>query len=100
MDFKKGLSSQRALRGILTKGSILALVFALALMAKGLKLDSDLYLSLFTSILILSETYSIFGNVYSIKTKKEVEEFDAVAMAIKSARLAIARFFILKRDEL
>lgn len=97
---KGSIKSYRAVAGLMTKASILLLVFALALMAKGLDLDFKLYLSLFVSALIISETYSIFGNVYSCITREEIEEFDAVAMVIKKVRVAIERVLILKREEM
>ena len=97
---KGSLRSCRAITGALTKGSILVLVMTLSLMAKGLDLDFEFYLSAFVSILIISETYSIFGNVYVIKTGDEVEEFDAVAISIKRVRSTIERLFNATRDEL
>lgn len=97
---KGHLRSYRAIAGMLTKGSILLLVMTLALMAKGLNLDFKFYISLFISVLIISETYSVFGNVYAIKTGEEIEEFDAVAMAIKRVRVVIERLLISTRGEL
>lgn len=97
---KGHLRSYRAVAGILTKGSILFLVFTLALMAKGIGLDFELYLKIFVSVLIISEAYSIFGNVYSCITKEQIEEFDAVAMAIKKVRKAIEKLLLTQRDGL
>ena len=97
---KGDLRSYRAIAGMLSKGSILLLVFALAFMAKGIGLDFKLYLALFISALIISETYSIFGNVYSCWTKEDVEEFDAVSMVLKKVRSMIERLLILNRDKL
>lgn len=94
------LRSYRAVAGLLTKGSILLLVFALAFMAKGINIDFKLYLQIFISVLIISETYSIFGNVYSCISKEEVEEFDAVALTIKKVRKAIEKVLLVNRDEL
>lgn len=97
---KGHIRSYRAIAGLLTKGSILVLVLVLALMAKGLELDFKLYLSLFLSALIISETYSIFGNVYSAINKEEIAEFDAVSMVIKRVRLVLERVLINSRDKL
>ena len=97
---KGSLRSYRAIAGLLTKGSILLLVFALAFMAKGINIDFNLYLKVFISVLILSETYSIFGNVYSCITKEEIEEFDAVAMVIKKVRKGIEKMLLVNRNEL
>lgn len=97
---KGDLRSYRAIAGILTKGSILFLVFTLALMAKALDLNFIAYLNLFVSALIISETYSIFGNAYSAITKQEVEEIDAVAIVIKKVRAAIIGFLFPNRENL
>jgi len=97
---KGSLRSYRAIAGFLTKGSILFLVLSLAFMAKGINLDFKLYLEVFISVLIISETYSIFGNVYSCITKEEIEEFDAVAMVIKKVRRGIEKMLLVNRDEL
>lgn len=97
---KGSLRSYRAIAGMLTKGSILLLVFTLAFMAKGINLDFKLYLQIFVSVLIISETYSIFGNVYSCIAKEEIEEFDAVALVIKKVRKGIEKILLVNRNEL
>ena len=97
---KGHLRSYRAIAGILTKGSVLFLVLALAFMAKGIGLDFELYLTLFVSVLIISETYSIFGNVYSILSKEDVEENDAIALAIQKVRKTIEKLLLTSRDNL
>jgi len=97
---KGSLRSCRAMAGILTKISVMIMVFALALMAKGLNMNFEIYISTFISLLILSETYSIVGNVYSIKTKEEVAEFDAVAMTIKKVRVTIEKLLMITRNEI
>ena len=97
---KGHLRSYRAVAGMLTKASIVLLVLALAFMAKGLGLDFKLYLSLLISALIISETYSIIGNVYSIVSREEIEEFDAVAMVIKRLRFFIEKMLVVNRDKL
>jgi len=97
---KGSLRSYRAIAGLLTKGSILLLVLALAFMAKGINLDFQLYLKIFISVLIISETYSIFGNVYSCLTKEEIEEFDAVAIVIKKVRKGIEKMLLINRNDL
>jgi len=96
---KGHLRSYRAAAGLMAKISILLLILALALMGKGLGIDFKLYLSLFASALIISETYSIFGNVYSAISREEVAEFDAVAMVVKRFRLAFERALIQNRED-
>jgi len=95
---KGSIKSYRALSGLLTKGTILLLVFSLAFMAKGIKIDFKSYLDSFIALLLISETYSIFGNAYSIKTAQETEEFDAVAAVIKKMRRFIENIIRANRD--
>lgn len=97
---KGTLRSYRAIAGLVAKASILFLIFALAFMAKALHLNFEMYLSFFISALIISETYSIFGNGYSIHTREEIAEFDAVAMVLKKVRGAIERVLVINRDVL
>ncbi len=99
-ELKGDLKSCRAVAGFMTKGLILLLVLSLAFMAKGLHLNFELYLSFFISALIVSETYSIFGNVYSSITKEAVTEFDAVAFVILRVRRRIEIMVKAGRDEL
>jgi len=96
---KGHIRSYRAAAGLMAKISILLLILALALMGKGVGLDFRIYLSLFISALIISETYSIFGNVYSAISREEVAEFDAVAMVVKRMRLAFERALIQNRED-
>lgn len=95
-----GLKSYKALSGLFTKGSILFLVMSLALMGKGLQIDMANYLSIFISALIISETYSIFGNIGSAVSGKAMAEFDAVSMIIAKVRKMIERIFFGVNDRL
>ena len=92
------IKSYRMIAGILTKSMILLLIFTLAFMAKGIALDFAVYLSTLISLLIISETYSIVGNIYSIKTGEDTKEFDAVAMIIKRVRKFIEKMLLANRN--
>lgn len=65
-------------RGILAKGLLLTMLFSLAIAVKGLGVDIDGLGQSIVSVLILSELYSIIGNIHSINTKEQKVEFDAV----------------------
>ncbi|RLA77502.1 MAG: hypothetical protein DRG78_17300 [Epsilonproteobacteria bacterium] len=97
---KGNLKSYRAIAGMITKASIVLIVLTIGFMAKGVGLDFELYLSLLVSALIISEAYSIIGNIYVCITKEDIEEFDAVASIIKKLRLIIERLLIINRDKL
>jgi hypothetical protein len=55
-------------------------------MAKGVDIDVKWFVSLSMSILIVAESYSILGNVHTIKTGEAVAEIDAVSAIIKALR--------------
>jgi hypothetical protein len=43
------------------------------------------------AIMVMSEGYSILGNIYAIKTKKPVEEYDAVSIMLGAIREKLLR---------
>lgn len=75
--------------GVLTKGIIFLIPLTIAFMAHGLSIDAEVIVYITMSILILSETYSILGHIYTIKTKKKTTEFDAVAALLGALRGSI-----------
>lgn len=74
------ITSVRMKYGILSKLSLLLIPIVLAIGAKAVGSDFKSVLIIGLNILILSEVYSIIGNIYSIRTHKELPEYDVVAM--------------------
>ena len=74
--------------GLCLKISILLLPLIVALLAKGVRLDFVLFVDIVIRILILSEAYSVFGNIYAIKNKKELKKMDIISMALIAFRKA------------
>jgi hypothetical protein len=72
--------------GFCLKISILILPLIVALLAKGLQMDFVLLIDIVIKILILSEAYSVFGNIYAIKNKKELKKMDIISMALIAFR--------------
>ena len=72
--------------GFCLKISILILPLIVALLAKGLRMDFVLLIDIVIKILILSEAYSVFGNIYAIKNKKELKKMDVISMALIAFR--------------
>ncbi|MCK5111064.1 MAG: phage holin family protein [Arcobacteraceae bacterium] len=97
---KVTLKSLRAVSGLFKKALVVLLVLTIALMAKGLSLNFELYLTVLVSALIISEAYSIIGNIYSIVSGKEIEEFDALSMIIKRVLFFVEKMFVFNRDKL
>lgn len=85
----QSITSNRMKYGIASKMVLLFIPIVLAIGAKIINQPSDSILFIGVNILVLSEVYSIIGNIYSMRTKEELPEIDAVA--------AIGRFI---RDKL
>lgn len=74
------VSSNKMKYGIISKLVLLFIPLALAILAKILGAQNyDFALYAGTNLLAVSEFYSIVGNIYAIRTKKELPEYDVVA---------------------
>ena len=89
------ITSNKMKYGILSKLSLLIIPIVIAIGAKAVGADSHYVLLSGMYILIMSEVYSIIGNIYSTRTKEELPEYDAVAMIGKKIR----DFLILKSGD-
>lgn len=85
------ITSQKMKYGVISKFSLLLIPLAFALAAKGVKIDGEDVFYVGMNILIISELYSIIGNVYAIKTKEELPEYDAVASLGRKIRTILIR---------
>lgn len=84
-------TSVRMKYGILTKMMLLMMPIVLALGAKAVGVEFGDVLTVCISILVLSETYSIVSNIYTIKIGEELPEYDAVAIVGKKLRGVLMR---------
>ena len=80
--------------GIISKVLTLIIPLVLVLMFKSLNLESKFLISSVLSILCLSEGYSILGNIYSIRTKQDVEEFDSITYLLTWARCILKKLLL------
>lgn len=80
------ITSNKMKYGVVSKLMLLLIPMVLAIGAKGVGADFDFVLLVGINILIISEVYSIIGNIYSSRTKEEFPEWDAVAMIGKMIR--------------
>lgn len=80
------ITSNKMKYGLISKLSLIIVPLVVAMGAKALGADSHYVLSSGMYILILSEVYSIIGNIYSTRTKQEFPEYDALAMIGKYIR--------------
>lgn len=86
------ITSNRMKYGILSKLSLLLIPIVLAIGAKAVGADFKTVLLVGINILVISEVYSIIGNIYSIRTKDELPEYDVVAMIGKQIRTVLLRY--------
>jgi len=72
--------------GFTLKLCFLVIPLVVALLGKSLGYNFHSVVSITISILTVSEAYSILGNIYSIKNKKDMEKIDAISLLIKTLR--------------
>ena len=98
------ITSNKMKYGLISKLSLIIVPLVVAMGAKALGADSHYVLTSGMYILILSEVYSIIGNIYSTRTKQEFPEYDALATIGKYIRnflmsKNVASCPIIKEDE-
>lgn len=89
---KEQVTSKRSINGILSKASLLIIPIAVGLGAKAIHMDAEILLNTCINLLILSEVYSIIGNVYAMKTGENLPEMDAVSMIGERIRKTMEKF--------
>ncbi len=75
--------------GVASKAIVLAVPLAIIIMGKGIGIDLTDYLYGVVSVFIVAETYSVLGNVYAARVKKDIQEFDVISFTIKKIRAAL-----------
>lgn len=92
--FKKKVTFRKLFSGIMTKVSVLLLPFLLALVAKNVapRYDFTSLVDTVLDIMLVSEFISILSSTISIKTKKEVKNFDLITRLLKALRSYLVRF--------
>lgn len=78
--------------GFTAKLFFLIIPLLVALLGLGLKYDLTIGVDIVMKVLTVSEAYSVFGNIYSIKNKKDVRRLDVISMLLKSMRIALKKF--------
>lgn len=85
------ITSNKMKYGVISKMSLILIPLTLAICAKIIGADFKYVLDTGMMILVLSEFYSIIGNIYSIRTKDELPEYDVVAALGKKIRNILLR---------
>nr|WP_315175616.1 phage holin family protein [uncultured Flavobacterium sp.] len=86
-------SFKKLVLGFVSKLAVLLVPTALALMSKGLNYNFKWFVTIVMDLLIVSDGISIITNSIAIKTKKEVENFDAMTLMLKSIRNRLVQLF-------
>ena len=82
-------SFKKMLLGFSLKLCFLIIPLLVALLGKGLGQNFEIGVDVVMKILIVSEAYSVFGNIYSAKNKVEVKRLDVISMLLKSIRIGL-----------
>lgn len=82
----RAITSSKFSAGVLAKLLLILIPITLALAGRGVGLDLALLAQGAISVLILSQVYSIIGNIHAIQTKGDKSEFDAVAVIMRWLR--------------
>ena len=72
--------------GISTKLIFILIPVVLSIAGKPINYDFSIIVNVVMIVLVISEVYSILGNIYAIKNVVEIEKFDAVSLMIKKLR--------------
>lgn len=86
-------SFKKLVLGFVSKLAVLLVPTALALMSKGLNYNFKWFVTIVMDLLIVSDGISIISNSIAIKTKKEVENFDAITLMLKLIRNRLVQLF-------
>lgn len=78
--------SRRLAKGIIAKSVLILVPLVMALGFKALHIDATIVFYIVIDALILSEVYSIIGNIYTIRTGKYAEEYDVMSKILKIIR--------------
>ena len=82
----RSVTSARLAGGVISKMLMLLIPFTLATAAHGIDVNIAWLIQSSITVLILSETYSVLGNIHAIQTGKEAPEFDAVQYILRKLR--------------
>ena len=88
----RSIRSSRLASGTLSKMLLILIPASLAFAGKGINVDLSLIAQSSITVLVLSQAYSIIGNIHAVQTRTEKNEFDAVAFIMRSLRDVLERF--------
>jgi len=88
----RSIRSSRLASGTLAKMLLLLVPASVAAAGRGIGIDISAVAQSAITVLILSQAYSVIGNIHAVQTRTEKNEFDAVAFILRSVRDVLERF--------
>lgn len=87
--------------GLALKIMIACVPFLLATLAITFNYDGKWFIESCLKIMVVSEVYSILGNIYAIKNRKDVKKIDAISILLHTIREALYSYIMsaLKKIE-
>lgn len=102
VDYATGLMKARAINesitsnkmkyGVASKLSLVIIPIVLAVGGKAMCIDITNIIFVSVNLLVLSELYSIISNVYAIRTKEELPEYDVVSIIGRKIKYTLIKF--------
>jgi len=80
------ITSHKAKYGIVSKFSLLFIPIVMAIGARAIGQDGGEFFTYGLNLLIVSEMYSAISNIYCLRTKQELPEWDAISLIGKKIR--------------
>lgn len=96
----KHIKSSKLAGGVISKLLLLLIPLVLVWTGEGIGLNLLPVAGSALTIFILSEVYSILGNIYAIRTGKESEEFDAVSSVLRALQRLIVRVLDVEKNKI
>lgn len=90
----RSVTSFKLTSGILAKSLIILLPLLIALAGIGIGIDLIFLAKGALGMLILAQLYSIIGNIYAIKVKKDIHEFDAVGWVLLKIKFTVEKILL------
>ncbi|QDF29003.1 phage holin family protein [Halarcobacter anaerophilus] len=86
---KESITSNKMKYGILSKLSLLIIPITVAIAGKSANVDMTYIIYASMNVLVLSEVYSIIANIYSMRTHKELPEFDVTRLLARKIKVIL-----------
>jgi phage-related holin len=87
----ESITSHKMKYGVVSKLSIVIIPISFAITARALGLEFGAFLKIAFNLIILSELYSIVGNIYSIRTKEQLPEMEVISIIASKIRDFLTR---------